>query len=267
MDEAARQDEAGDVRAPSDARRHAELWEDVKAAHEAANPGKCFIPFKVKRELEKAAAIIERDPEFGPLLEGGHSEVSLFWHCPTTGVPMKLRADKLKIEQIIDLKTLQNSHEASIENAIRRDIANRRYVIQPAVYLEGVRLVREIVRKRAASAVHSFEVAKEDERQGEITIEAQELDYQRVQWALKWAAHQGETDWLWVYQQKGVAPVARGLTFPTHGTLMMFANDIVTAMKRRMRQFTEVFGTDPWLDSAPIYDLADEDLPNWATEI
>ncbi len=227
-----------------------QLWDDVKAEHEKAHPGKCFIPFKVKRELEKAAAIIECDPELGPALRGGYAEVSLFWICATTGVPMKCRADKLKLDMILDLKTLQNSHEASIENAVRRDIANRRYVIQPAVYLEGVKAVRQLVRKRGASAIFAPEG----------------YDPDCFGWAMEWAA-QEEADWLFLYQQKGVAPVARGIRFPTQGTLMMFATDIVTAMKKRTRQFADVFGTDPWMDSAPIYDLADEDLPNWALEI
>jgi len=41
----------------------------------------------------------------------------------------------------------------------------------------------------------------------------------------------------------------------------------VLKQKERFRHFSEIYGTDPWLDIRPIYDMADEDLPPWATEI
>jgi hypothetical protein len=89
---------------------------------------------------------------------------------------------------------------------------------------------------------------------------------EQAEWAWKWA-HQTETEWLWVFQQKGDAPVTRGVFYPLGGTTKMLTDDIVLRMKRRFREFSETFGTDPWLDVRPVYDLADEDLPASATEI
>jgi hypothetical protein len=83
---------------------------------------------------------------------------------------------------------------------------------------------------------------------------------------MEWA-NQEECEWLWVFQQKGDAPITRGVWYPLRGSTRSVTDHIVTKMKQKFRQFSELFGTDPWLDTAPIYDMADEDLPPWATEI
>jgi hypothetical protein len=88
-----------------------------------------------------------------------------------------------------------------------------------------------------------------------------------VTWALKWASHRGDDEWLWVFQQKGDAPITRGVFYPLAGTTNLVTLDIVNSVKRKFRQFSEAFGTDPWLDVKPIYLIADEDIPQSATEI
>lgn len=238
----------------------AELWDDIKAAHDATCNGRTMISAKTYHMLEIAGAMIDNDPELSTVFKGGHPEVSLFWYCPRSGIPMKMRADYLKIKMMVDLKTLQNSQEASIENAIRRDIANRRYAVQPSVYFEGADTIRQLVRERGASAIFSADLTGEEP-------EAEAKHGERVAWAMKWASHRAPDEWLWVYIQKGEAPIARGLFYPRAGTTKMLCDDIVRMMKKRYREFAGVFGTDPWLDVKPIYDLADEDLPPWATEI
>jgi hypothetical protein len=70
-----------------------------------------------------------------------------------------------------------------------------------------------------------------------------------------------------VFQQKGDAPITRGVFYPLAGTTHMITCDIVLSVKRKFRTFSETFGTDPWLDTAPIYTIADEDIPPQATEI
>jgi hypothetical protein len=230
-----------------------ELWDDLLAEHERANEGKTMIPAKINHQIEIAAAMIEKDPELGQALTGGYPEVSFFWICAKTGVPMKARVDYLKIKTMVDLKSLQNTQERSIENAIRMDIANRRYGLQPSVYFEGAREVRKLVREKGSAAITVW--GAEGVREAE------------VEWAKKWAAHTMPDEWLFIYQQKGIAPVTRGLFWPRGGTTKMLCDDIVLRMKRRFRDFAETFGTDPWIDHAPIYDLDDESLPPWTTEI
>jgi hypothetical protein len=84
-------------------------------------------------------------------------------------------------------------------------------------------------------------------------------------WALKWASHRGDVEWLWVFQQKGDAPITRGVRYRAHRG----HGDGRHRQRReaRFRQFAETFGTDPWLDVKPIYDIHDEDIPQSATEI
>jgi hypothetical protein len=240
-----------------------ETWDEIKAEHEAANAGRCFISARQHREIEIAAAMIEKDPHLCTLLQGGQPEVSLFWYCPKTGVPKKARVDYLKIKAMVDLKTIANQKEQSIENAIRFDIANRRYAIQPSHYFQGAAEVRKLVRERGTAAVHVWPHQPGDD----LTLEAQERVLQLDQWAEKWASHQRPDEWVWLFQQKGIAPIARGLFYPRGGTTKMLCDDICSMMSRRFREFCEKHGTDIWVDSKPIYDLADEDLPNWSTEI
>lgn len=238
----------------------AQFWPDLEARHARANPGKTFITAKVYRQLEIAAAMIEKDDELSKLVTGGYPEVSMFWHCPKTGLPKKLRCDYLKIRAMVDLKSYVNQKGLSAENAINQAIANNRYVLQPSHYLEGAAEVRKILRERGADAVHVFCFDGEDPDQVERVekIEA---------WSLKWAAHTVPDEWFWLFQQKGIAPIARGVNFPRLGTTKMLADDICSMMAKRIRLFADTFGCDPWIDSAPIYDLADEDLPRYATEI
>jgi hypothetical protein len=213
-----------------------------------------FISAKTYRQIEIAAAMVEKDPELGPIVRSGQPQLVLIWICPKTGVPMKAKLDLAKIKMIVDMKTIANQKEQSLENAIRFEIANRRYAIQPVVYAEGAKEIRQIVRASGASAVHSCDDASEEKHA------------ERVAWAMKWAKHMARDEFLFIFQQKGI-PVTRGLFFPMNGTTAMLVADIVSMMKKRLRQCVEIFGSDPFLDIRPIYDLADEDLPPWSTEI
>jgi hypothetical protein len=198
--------------------------------------------------------MVERDPEVKHAFKGGYAEVTLIWYCPKTGVPMKARVDYLKVKAMVDLKSIGNQRERSIEQAIRFEIAGYHYNMQPRVYTEGAEVLRQLVREHGAKAVHVAEDYPHPV--DEVTT-----------WALKWASHQGEDEWLWVFQQKGAAPITRGVFYPLAGTTNLVTADIVMSAKRRFRQFSETFGTDPWLDVKPIYTIADEEIPASATEI
>jgi hypothetical protein len=189
--------------------------------------------------------MVERDPHVGSVFKGGWPEVSLFWICEKTGVPMKMRADYLRLKAIADLKSITVG-DISIENAIRFEISKRKYGIQPVVYLEGGRIVRELVRQGKA-AIHGTP--------------------EQVAWAQKWAEHRQPEEFFFVFQAKGIAPIVRGLTWPRQGTTHTILDGLVIGTKRRLRECGEAFGLLPWLDSRPIYDLADEDLLPSATEI
>lgn len=232
----------------------AKVLSRLKQQHREANEGKSFISLEAYEQIEIAAAMIERDPEVCHAFKGGYAEVTLIWHCQRTGVPMKARVDYLKLRSIVDLKSIGNERERSLEQAIRFCIAGYHYNVQPSVYVEGVEAVRKLLREGGGCI---------DVRTDGLTSEQAKA---RLEFTNKWAQAR-DSEWLWVFQQKGDAPVTRGVFYPLAGTTRMLTDDIILKQKRRFRQFSETFGVDPWLDVRPIYDLADEDLPASATEI
>lgn len=231
----------------------AKILDVMQERHREEHSGKAFIGREAYEQIEIAARMVESDPEIRHAFRDGFPEVTLIWTCDKTGVPMKARVDYLKLKAIVDLKSIANQRERSLENAIRYEIASYHYTVQPSVYAEGVDAVRRLVRDHGGKAVFTYG-------------EAGALRSERIAWASKWAAND-EAEWLWVFQQKGDAPVTRALFYPLRGTTRTVIDHVVLQQKRRFREFSETFGTDPWLDVKPIYDLADEDLPASATEI
>lgn len=231
----------------------AEVFDVIKARFLEEHDGKAVINFDDWEQIEIAAKMIEADPELRHAFSGGHAEVTLIWVCGATGVLMKARADYLKIKAMVDLKTVANQRENSLERAARFEIAGYKYTIQPALYTEGAKAVRELVRKHGDKVIHVAEGYHHPAAETRA-------------WAKKWASHRGDDEWLWVFQQKGDAPIARGIFYPLAGTTNMIVKDVIMAMKRKFRTFSETFGTSPWVDVAPIYTIADEDLPPSAVD-
>ena len=73
-------------------------------------------------------------PIAGPLLTGGHAEVSLFWE--QNGVPCKGRLDYWKPDQgvAVDLKLLRSA----APNDVRKQISDLGYYLQRVHYMNGV---------------------------------------------------------------------------------------------------------------------------------
>ena len=80
-------------------------------------------------------------------------------------------------------------------------------------------------------------------------------------------AANGEPDreFLWVFQQQGIAPVAKGHIF-MEGALYEAAKAQVRHAVREFARCLETFGSDPWVDPSPIEYLDDQSVPIWATE-
>jgi hypothetical protein len=245
----------------------AEIFDVLQQRFLAEHAGKSVVTAEQYQQLEIAARMVERDPEVQHAFKGGYAEVVMIWHCEKTGVPMKARVDYLKIKAMVDLKSVGNQRERSIEQAIRFEIAGWHYNIQPRVYTEGAQVLRKLIRDTAGKGT-VWKQAPFVKVEGEPPVmEWAPATGDELAWALKWASHQGEDEWLFVFQQKGDAPVTRGVWYPLNGTTNMVTGEIVASAKRKFRQFSEAYGTDPWLDIQPIYTLADEDIPQSATEI
>jgi hypothetical protein len=81
-------------------------------------------------------------PEVAEHLEDGEPEVSIFWTCPKSGLPMKSRLDFLKAEEWTDFKSYSNPNGKDVGQAIVDAFTYNRYFIQAAVHLEAVEAIR-----------------------------------------------------------------------------------------------------------------------------
>lgn len=235
--------------------RSVQVWPDIQAKARALHPGKQEVDADTDREIKIAARMIAQDPELQKAVRNGWPEVTLIWRDPRQGVLMKCRVDYLKFKALVDLKTYANRNNLSARQAITRAIAEHRYPLQPATYLQGCEQVRLLVREHGDKVIHVW---------GEPTAE-QRAD--AVQWALKWAAFTGADRWLWIFQQKGSAPVTRGYWHPLASTVHSIAQSMLVDACRNFREHTTRYGTDPWLDLAEIDDLHDDEIPVWGLEI
>ena len=216
-----------------------EIWAVMLEKHARAHAGKEMLPSQTIYEIEYAAAMIEKHPDLSKCFTGGFPEVSIFWE--DDGVPMKARLDYLKTQAVVDLKTFSNPHRKPIDRAIATAMANERYHIQAAVYT------------RALTA------AKEHADLGRIYGE----DIPLNEWLERF--HNMEQTFVFVFQQTGIAPVARAKVFPK----MLTYDCGKIAMEEAQRTFKEHrdrFGDSPWVDMTPIGQFDDNEFPIYMTE-
>lgn len=214
----------------------AKIMDVYRDAYESGHAGKVLIPQKFMDKIELAAAMIERDPQLSKAFTGGMAEVSIFWVCPKIGVPCKARLDYLKPKAIVDLKTFANKSGYPIDRAIDRELGYNRYPIQAAWYYDAA--------DQISALIHA----------GKVYGDAPH-DYLS-------ALHAGhEKTFLYVFQQKGVAPIARGKSFPRTLTNCLLAAANCENAKQIYRQCVETFGSDPWLVPEPITAFDDATIP------
>lgn len=231
----------------------AEIWERMVRAHAEANDGKTMISAKQHARIEIAAAMIERDPDLCKAFSGGHAEVAIFWYCEKTGAPMKAKLDYLKLKAIVDLKSFSNSVGRPISRAIDFAISGQRHFIGVAIYRQAVEAAKKMVQASGLRAIHDCD--------DPVTEDAEA----RQNFAFRLAQQTEPPTCLWVYQQTGNAPVTRGRIMPT-GTVFSITEGALDMLKRRYVECTRTYGTDPWLDIAPIAQTTDEDIPQSATD-
>lgn len=222
------------------------IWDRMVAEHRAKHEGKTFIDARTDRRIRIAVKMIMAHDEISKAFTGGFPEVSIFWHCATTGVPMKARVDYLKMRAIVDLKSFGNNAGMPIDRAIERTIANYRYNLQQVQYDEGVQAAKAMIRAHGVKVIHG------NERQ--------------VEFAKAWAMEETDPAFIFVFQQTGNAPVTRGKVMP-RGTVFSVTRARHEELKRKWAVCAETFGTDPWLDIQPIDEIEDEAIPLHATEL
>jgi hypothetical protein len=214
----------------------AKIWDVIEDGYIKSHPGKTFLPQKLMDKIELSAAMIEKDTNLCKAFSGGMPEVSVFWTCQKSGVNCKARFDYLKPKALIDLKTFANKSGYPIERAIERELSYNRYPIQAAWYYEA-----------AGQIFHLM-------NQGKVYGEAPHI-------YLSGLHANAEKTFVYIFQQKGVAPLARGRSLPRFSTHVQVAAAACDAAKQTYRQCWDTFGTDPWLTSEPIQTFDDARIP------
>lgn len=219
-----------------------EIWDVLVAEHRAANASKILLPFAVVKRIELQAAMIEKHPDISRCFSGGYPEVSVFWRDPETQCPMKARLDYVKIGADIDLKTFSNPYGKPIDRAIATAMAGGRYHVQCAVYTDAM--------LHAGWHIAAGRVFGDVDRD----------------WCRRLAeADATQRQFVFVFQQTGIAPVARAKVFPR----MLVYDCGKAAMEQAIRDYCahlERYGSEPWVDTTPIGAFDDGDFPVWMTE-
>lgn len=236
------------------------VWERIEAKHEEANQGKIKISQKLYRRIEIANAMIEGDPQLRGAFKDGHAEVSIFWYDEATGVPMKARLDFLKMNHLVDLKSLANKMGKPIQRAIDAAISFEKYYIAVVVYLEAIAAAKRMVRDTRAVFFTVLPEPEDDQK----TPYYERSDGDLLKWCWQWA-HQPEPECLWVFQQTGAAPVTRGRIM-VKGTTFLVTDHAVQFLKRQWRLCALTYGTDPWVSLEPVTRTEDEALGFAATD-
>jgi PDDEXK-like domain of unknown function (DUF3799) len=218
----------------------AEIWEQITSEHGERNASKTLLPAGLIASIEIAAAMIERHPQLSKAFTGGMPEVSIFWHDRTSGTPCKARLDYLKPAAVIDLKSFENSIGLPVRKAIARAVANYRYHIQVALYLEAANAARRLI------------------GDGQVFGGADPA-------FLRALCAAPERTWLWVWQQKGIAPLARGMVLD-RGTVLDIGRMEVDQARHTFARCWEAYGTDPWVSIEDIATFDDTDFPAYISE-
>lgn len=113
------------------------LWSDVLLEWTENNPGRIVLSPEQWDQLHEMAAAVHAHPAAGSLLTScpGEAEKSVYWIDATTGVLCRCRPDWWRDDNVIvDLKTTE---DASPEG-FAKSMANYRYDVQAAYYLDGI---------------------------------------------------------------------------------------------------------------------------------
>ena len=218
----------------------AKILDVEKQRYDEMTNGKTQLSALLIERIEIAAAMIEKHPQLGKCITGGFPEVTVIWQ--SEDLWFKARFDYLKPRAIIDLKTFTNAQNKPVDAAIYGAMANQKYHIQAAHYLN------------AAGRASGF--AKTGEVFG---------GNPSAEW-LEALSETEEHDFYFLFQQKGTAPLARGKKF---GRGSMFACGQVSIQKavELFRQYYAVYGDGVWVDNEDITAFDDTLFPPWSVEI
>lgn len=240
----------------------APIWDEIVACAARDAGGRIAIKADWAAKFEQSAGFVEGDPDLLELVRSGYSEVSLFWHCPLTGIPKKARADRLLIEGMVDLKTFANTTGRSLRRAIPKAIADNKYPFQPSWYLDGAQVVRDLVRRHGPDAVHHHTTHDDELSDAERAENAEQYEF-----AKEWAAHDEADRWTWIFVQKGDAPSVVGAEYDATGNLRETFDEYALQAAGLLRDHFEEYGVRPWVEPHGIWEIEDTMIPAYVMEI
>lgn len=154
------------------------LWSDVWEEWQQNNPGRIILSPEQWDQLHAMANAVHSHPAAGALLTGcpGEAEKSVYWNDATTGVLCRCRPDWWRDDNVIvDLKTTE---DASPEG-FAKSMANYRYDVQAAYYLDGI---QKATRKRPKAFVFIAVEKKPPYGVGVYVLDADSLELGRAQY-------------------------------------------------------------------------------------
>ena len=219
-----------------------EIMDAKKAEYEEIYEGMKFLDQKVIDRIEYAAAMIEKHPQLGKCFVGGCPEVTVIWQHPEfPHIMQKCRIDYLKLRAFVDLKTFANKFNKPTERAIYSEMANYKYHIQACYYWEGVEQAVRFAQKGQVFGDHDQE------------------------WIKKFSQAE-DFDMFYVFQQKGIAPVARGKKF-SRGSVYQCGMVAIQQAYEIYNENIKRFGCEQWVDITPITDFHDDEFYPWTVDL
>jgi PDDEXK-like domain of unknown function (DUF3799) len=223
------------------------IFDDLREQHDARHEGKEFLSHDLIAKIETAAKMIEAHPEISKCFSGGYPEVTVLW--TEDDIRFKARFDYLKPKAIIDLKTFGNFMNKPIDNAIYSSMASGKYHIQAAFYMRAFLKAAEA----ASGKSHISHPPVPETSFGNFIDDLSKSD--------------GEPPgFYFVFQQKGIAPLARAKKFK-RGSLWSCGEVAIEEAIKRFRDNMKQFGELPWVDATPIQDFDDDQFPAYTTEL
>jgi len=196
-------------------------------------------------DIAKAVEWMHADPTISAVMGDGHQfmgglpEVSVF--ARINGVPRKARFDWLAPHAIFDLKSFSLQLTSNPHRAAIKAIANLRYDIQAAAYIEAWHAAKKLLKR---GLVHGG------------TKEQREF--------LAECFKRRAPLWVWIFVKSQGAPQPLVLTMKSGGEVVRQARAAVHKACENYRTFSETFGIDKeWHPRHAPMEVTHDVLPAW----
>lgn len=216
--------------------------EKEELAVEAAITGKTPIYSKALYEdMKYAKARIDEHPVFSNVVQGGHSEVAIFWTDPDTGIRMKAKIDKLHPHVIVDYKTMMIKRTKGMDQSILDAIRFEKYDLQAAMYTIGIAHVVNMINDGTAVI------------EGDVSGEFIDSFKQKA-----------EKPFGFIFQQSEKPCAVRGRVVKrNHNDLHNVFGAGMYHMQRGIEIYQyhkEAHGSNRWVDTAGMMDIRDDEI-------